>query len=1800
MKGLLQKWLAIAIFTLFLNSISHGQVSANFISNIVKGCSPITINFQDNSSGNIIKWNWDFGNGNKSQVQNPSAIYISPGLYTVSLIIESNSGIKDTIVKSNYIEVFKNPVASFIAVKTIGCVGESIQFEDKSVKGTGNIVNYVWDFGNGNLSSLTNPSTVFDKERKYDITLIVKDDNGCESSHKVNEHITINPLPNPDFTADNTSGCDSPFTVNFTNKSNNQSAQYLWSFGDGNTSTNNNPTHIFHQKKNYDVRLTMTDNKGCVNSILKSNYIALNSIKADFGFGKTEFCANEPMLFQNLTVPDNNSIRYYWDFGNNRSSTTRNPSNLYSASDEYNVKLISYIPGTTCKDSIQKIVKLTIFPIPDIQPVISDTHLCYVPHRVDFSPSEPVKSAFWRFTSKTTDVSNSPNTSFMFMNAGNYDIYYKFVDFNGCVIENTLVKKIEAEDPELFISGDSSGCIPTTRSFIPLILDSKYPLRKFKWFLDGILVSTDSIFKYEFTKAGNGNMQLEVENKFGCVYKKNETYSFGEKTNPEFGYLDTIICYKDTVRFINLTDTSEVKVTKLIWQFNKEPDDSMDIYPGKEITEDDRWDLKKAFETSLKYHDVSLITYNYGCADTVKKEEIIKVDGPKAGITIETTPCSNFIKLKNSSEEFTRFKWDITNNRNFHLHDSISMEILLNLDTIGSISVDMWVANDTNRCEDDSINQEREIKRMIRANFNHSKVGCAPITINCYNNSSVGTAQIEDKFFWYIDGKQVKPESESKGLNFSSRSMIDYNIGHMYNFNPVFNFHNSGLYKVKLVSVDQDGCKDSFTRDVFIPGPDIDISVKQKGTCLPVEVELIVLSYKSGQQGLWDMGNGDVIAANSPFAKYTYINAPKDGILPIKYELSDSNGCKTWEEFNIIINGPNIELVSKDAFTCDKSEVEFFAYISNKTDGFTYTCDWKLGDGSSSDKEHFKHQYTSDGSYEVVLIVTDNFGCYALSGKTIHFSPGELNAKIYSDTIGSICPPLVVSFYSESDNKQGVPIVSYYWDFGDNTYSTQANPRKTYTIPGKYTVTLSITDKLGCKDIQIIPELIVVDGPIGEYSFSPDKGCEPLTVSFKAKSEDPSNSYTWDLGDGYLSGNQNHFHTYTYVSTFTPLLILSDTNGCSYTLPPIGDINVYPLPQADFEATGFCLNSPSVFESYSSVQSGFISTTKWYFNDDSASIPNPTYSFKSAGTKNVTFIAQTDKGCITTVEKPIKIYGFEPSVVPGSNKVCLGEQIKLRNTSKSDTQIVYLRWEISDNQIKEGEFVVVNPDAKGWYSANLYLRDALGCDTSMYFENVVLVGDTIAAIPNDMLHVSVIDNTSMQIKYTKSQEVDFETYMIYNLEDEGKYKLINEISNIEDTITSKGGINTLHNVYCFTVVQKNICGYVADPEEGKLHCSVELSGQPDTNVSKLYWNPYHGWEEVDKYVIYRERVNTPGSFDSIGMVSGNTFTYHDSAIVCYTDHFYKVRAYEKQGYQELSWSDTCRVRPIYFNIVPPPHILVASVPDNENIEVEWVSISESRAPLSQYVVERSINGNKYVVNDIVPAEEAVYYFDNKKLDVQSHNYYYRVKVLDECKDESDYSDIAKTVLLKSYFNDDYKPVLYWTKYQKWEEGVSHYIIEQKMPDGKFVAVGQSSGPDDTVFVHQNVNSNCTPEYVYRVIAIRNNAQAGSRFQYNFMQSISNHTVVPVISKLFAPTAFTPNGDGLNDEFETKGIYIKEFNLKIFNRWGEKLFESDDCFATWDGTFKGELVTNDVYLYIVEAIGADGVRHVIKNDLTVLR
>ena len=97
--------------------------------------------------------------------------------------------------------------------------------------------------------------------------------------------------------------------------------------------------------------------------------------------------------------------------------------------------------------------------------------------------------------------------------------------------------------------------------------------------------------------------------------------------------------------------------------------------------------------------------------------------------------------------------------------------------------------------------------------------------------------------------------------------------------------------------------------------------------------------------------------------------------------------------------------------------------------------------------------------------------------------------------------------------------------------------------------------------------------------------------------------------------------------------------------------------------------------------------------------------------------------------------------------------------------------------------------------------------------------------------------------------------------------------------------------------------------------------------------------------------------------------------------------------------------------------------------------------------------------------------------------------------------------------------------------------------------------------------------IYRVVAIRN--------QNNPIESVSNGVVVEKPYSLYSPNAFSPDGDGINDFFNISGQKIEDFQIEIFNRWGQMVYKSFDLNDGWDGTFNGKKLPTGTYVYKIK-------------------
>ncbi len=229
---------------------------ANFTVNVNNGTAPLNVQFTNKSTGNVANYNWDFGDGSTSTTPSPTHTYNTPGTYSVTLTVTGPGG-SSTETFINYVTVNPPaPIANFTVNATSGTAPLDVQFTDKSI---GNVKSYSWNFGDGSTSTEKNTEHVYSVPGTYTVILIVNGPGGMTSQTK---YITVNyPAPIAGFTANTTKGA-APLKIKFTDSSTGNVSGYLWNFGDGITSTDQNPTHSYTKPGSYTVKLTVTNHGG--------------------------------------------------------------------------------------------------------------------------------------------------------------------------------------------------------------------------------------------------------------------------------------------------------------------------------------------------------------------------------------------------------------------------------------------------------------------------------------------------------------------------------------------------------------------------------------------------------------------------------------------------------------------------------------------------------------------------------------------------------------------------------------------------------------------------------------------------------------------------------------------------------------------------------------------------------------------------------------------------------------------------------------------------------------------------------------------------------------------------------------------------------------------------------------------------------------------------------------------------------------------------------------------------------------------------------------------------------------------------------------------------------------------------------------------------------------------------------------------------------------------------------------------------------------------------------------------------
>jgi gliding motility-associated-like protein len=406
----------------------------------------------------------------------------TPSTITVSLeeIRNDVSGcVNDDLNSSAIATITPNPVPAFDAENA--CQDTLVVFDNKSAIAEGAISGYVWYFGDGDSSKAVSPTHAYDNAGAYRVRLVAISDNGCiAETEKV---IDIYHNPTADFTFTNVCQNRDFMPVDASTVGGGSITDWMWRFGDLNTSTDQNPTHRYASSGTYDVTLKVTTDNGCTDEVSKEATIY---ILPEASFVAQPVCEDDEMDFINTSAIGYGTMTYEWDFDNDgtTNSTATNPGHTFTGTPsfgDFDVQMVA-TSNNGCRDTTVRTVTVYANPVADF---IAD-RVCFG-ETTNFgsrafvpSPStDIIVEYFWDFADTSFSTGRDPSHTYDRPNENGYGVTLRVVTDKGC--EDSETKDVVVDElPEFDLTATPNPICDGDSSVIE-VTNASTTLTEFNW-----------------------------------------------------------------------------------------------------------------------------------------------------------------------------------------------------------------------------------------------------------------------------------------------------------------------------------------------------------------------------------------------------------------------------------------------------------------------------------------------------------------------------------------------------------------------------------------------------------------------------------------------------------------------------------------------------------------------------------------------------------------------------------------------------------------------------------------------------------------------------------------------------------------------------------------------------------------------------------------------------------------------------------------------------------------------------------------------------------------------------------------------------------------------------------------------------------------------------------------------------------------------------------------------------------------------------------------------------------------------
>jgi gliding motility-associated-like protein len=618
------------IVTITVNPDAKVQVAVAYQT----GCAPFNINNTIISNtmfpSNNASYDW-YVNNNFLGAGTDFPGYIINNPYDsvkIKLIAVSKFGCKNDSVSYMF---YTRPVAqtAFTVSDTIGCGPLQVSFTNNTPNS--NLFQYKWDFGNGQASSLVNPSSVTYLQAIANVDTVYR---ATLSAYTVCDTIRVEKLirvqskPMARFLPDRVTGC-SPMTVSFINTSISTVATYVWDFGDGTIVTTNSKNGVQHTFYTgvpavFNVKLKVTNQCGS-DSMIYPITIQQNAILLNYSIaGDNKVCAPFTAKFINASI---GSTGFRWDFGDGAIvNTNKNIDTVYHTYFTPGDYAIQLKATNGCSDTTApRTLYVNRKPIAEFTALPSS--VC-VGDTVHFSNlTDTATSYVWRFGDGLT--SNQTNEAHAYATAGVYTAKLQstrtFSNGGSCVDSSSRTVTVVSKLPGSFLVSDTLGkCTP----FIVTFTNQSLPSSLTTWDLGNNVADTGNIIVHSFNTVGTYNIKMAAQSPGGCKYEAEHVVKVVGPSGT-FSYDHGFFCGNKPVRF----QSNNQNVDSIKWNFG----DGISLITTGNV-------VYHTYAQSGRYVPSIELLAGTTCRIPLMGLDTIKVDYIKAGYTVNLQKSCGYSK----------------------------------------------------------------------------------------------------------------------------------------------------------------------------------------------------------------------------------------------------------------------------------------------------------------------------------------------------------------------------------------------------------------------------------------------------------------------------------------------------------------------------------------------------------------------------------------------------------------------------------------------------------------------------------------------------------------------------------------------------------------------------------------------------------------------------------------------------------------------------------------------------------------------------------------------------------------------------------------------------------------------------------------------------------------------------------------------------------------------------------------------------------------------------------------------------